>query len=84
MTNERVNHDVYLLVAVVLKECVDLLQFGCRDLVQQTGEFILPFLTMSKDGELKRRAVEQYKLDVQDCLLALHVIRHFCVSVWTI
>ena len=56
-------------------------QFGGRDLVEERREFILPLLTVTQDGELERRAIQKNKLDVQDCLLGLHVVGHLCVSV---
>ena len=51
------------------------------DLVQQTRELVLPLLAVAEDRKLQRRAVEQHKLDVQDRLLDLHVVRDLRVSV---
>ena len=52
---------------------------GC-DLVEKTGELVLPLETVSEDGVLERAAVEKNELDAQDSLLRLHVVRHFRVS----
>ncbi len=55
-------------------------EFGGGDLVEKRSEFVLPLLTVTEDGELERRAIQENKLDVKDCLLCLHIVCHFCVS----
>ena len=51
-----------------------------RHLFKHTRESVLPFITVTKEGELQRRAIEQYKTQSDDCFLFLHVVSNLSVS----
>ena len=45
---------MYSLLCVGLEEMGEVLQSCGGDLIQQTGELVLPLLTVTQDGELER------------------------------
>ena len=57
------------------------LQPAGGDLTQQCCKLVLPFSTVRQDGILEWGTVQQYKLDVQYCLLGLNIVGHFSVPV---
>ena len=75
------NYPVYILVFHCVDVAVDVVETAGGDLVQQSGELVLPLLAVREDGELERRRVQQDVLDRQYRLLHLHVVRHLRVSV---
>lgn len=78
---ENVFVDQVLPFAHADKVVVDAFQFCCSHLQQEVGEFLLPFLTVSEEGQLQWIAVQKHKLDIQYCLVHLYVVCNFCVPV---
>lgn len=52
---------------------------GCH-LLEQSRELVLPLVAVLHQRELEIRAVQQHKLDIEDCLLLLHVISNLGVA----
>ena len=73
-------HSCHLLLSVCAQKCGQLLEFCGGNLIQQVSELVLPLLTVSQDGKLEGRAVQQDELDVEDGLLCLHIVGHLSVS----
>ena len=58
-----------LLVSTCLNVVVKLVELVRCKFSEKRSEFILPFATVTEDGEFKWRTVQKYELDVQNRLL---------------
>lgn len=69
-----------VLLRVLLQVRVQLQEAPGRHLLEQRGELVLPLVAVLHQRELELRAVQEHKLDVEDCLLLLHVVSDLCVA----
>lgn len=70
----------HILVSIVFQESTQILQACNSNLAQQSGELVLPFLTMCQDSCLQGRAIKKDKLNVEYSFLSLHIVGNFSVS----
>ena len=69
-----------ILLGVLLQVGMQLQEPPGRHLLEQGRELVLPLVAVLHQRELEVRTVQEHKLDVQDCLLLLHIISHLCVA----
>jgi len=73
----------YILIFHAVQIVVDFAEAAGCDLVQQSGELVLPFLAMCQYCKLQWRRIQQNELNRQYRLLHLHVVCYFCVPAQT-